>query len=90
VTPYFTTRAKDQIDDLVAQILLAMKERIERVGWMSAETKYKALNKLSRLKVKIGYPDEWRDYSGLEIHPNELVDNVRNAGIFDWLRRLLV
>ena len=85
---YFTTRAKDQIDDLVAQILLAMKERIERVGWMSAETKYKALNKLSRLKVKIGYPDEWRDYSGLEIHPNELVDNVRNARIFDWLRRV--
>jgi putative endopeptidase len=88
VARYFTTRAKDQIDDLVAQILLAMKERIERVGWMSAETKYKALNKLSRLKVKIGYPDEWRDYSGLEIHPNELVDNVRNARIFDWLRRV--
>jgi putative endopeptidase len=54
VARYFTTRAKDQIDDLVAQILLAMKERIERVGWMSAETRYKALNKLSRLKVKIG------------------------------------
>jgi putative endopeptidase len=88
VARYFTARAKDQIDDAVAQILLAMKERIERVDWMSAETKSKALTKLSRLKVKIGYPDEWRDYSGLAIHPNELLDNVRNARIFDWLRRV--
>jgi putative endopeptidase len=46
------------------------------------------MNKLSRLKVKIGYPDEWRDYSGLEIRPSELLDNVRNARIFDWLRRV--
>jgi putative endopeptidase len=46
------------------------------------------LDKLSRLKVKIGYPNEWRDYSRLEIRPNELVDNVHNAKIFDWLRRV--
>ena len=44
------------------------------------------MDKLSRLKVKIGYPNEWRDYSRLELRPNELVDNVHNAKIFDWLR----
>jgi putative endopeptidase len=88
VARYFTTRAKDQVDDLVAQILIALKERVERVGWMSAETKYKALDKLSRLKVKVGYPDEWRDYSGLEMRPNELVNNVQSTKIFDWLRRV--
>jgi len=84
----FTSQAKAQIDDLVARIRAAMKRRIERVSWMSQETKYKALDKLSRLKVKIGYPNEWRDYSRLEIRPDELVGNVRNARRFDWLRRV--
>src|SRR6516225_4352976 len=84
----FTSQAKAQIDDLVAPIRAAMKRRIERVSWMSQETKYKALDKLSRLKVKIGYPNEWRDYSRLEIRPDELVGNVRNARRFDWLRRV--
>ena len=84
----FTSQAKAQIDDLFARIRAAMKRRIERVSWMSQETKYKALDKLSRLKVKIGYPNEWRDYSRLEIRPDELVGNVRNARRFDWLRRV--
>ena len=88
VARYFTTQAKAQINDMVAQIQLAMKERIERVAWMTSETKYKALDKLSRLRVKIGYPDEWRDYSRLEIRPNELVENVHNARRFEWLRQV--
>ena len=85
----FTSQAKAQIDDLVARIHAAMKRRIERVAWMSQETKYKALDKLSRLRVKIGYPNEWREYSRLEIRPGELVGNVRNARRFDWLRRVV-
>jgi putative endopeptidase len=88
VARHFTTQARAQINEIVAQILLAMKERIERVSWMTSETKYKALDKLSRLRVKIGYPNEWRDYSTLEIRSNELVENVYNATIFDWLRRV--
>src|SRR6266849_1042974 len=91
VTRYFdfTAQAKAQIGDLVAQIRLAMKGRIERVAWMSPETKYKALDKLARLKVKIGYPNEWRDYSRLQIRPGELVGNVHNARMFEWLRRVV-
>jgi putative endopeptidase len=88
VARHFTTQARAQIDEMVAQILLAMKQRIERVAWMTSETKYKALDKLSRLRVKIGYPNEWRDYSRLEIRSNELVENVYNATIFDWLHRV--
>jgi putative endopeptidase len=84
VSRYFTTQAKA----VVAQILLAMKERVERIAWMTSETKYKALDKLSHLRVKIGYPNEWRDYSRLEIRPTKLVENVHNAMIFDWLRRV--
>jgi predicted metalloendopeptidase len=55
---------------------------------LSPETKYKALDKLSRLKVKIGHPNEWRDYSRLEIRPGELVGSVHNARMFDWVRRV--
>jgi putative endopeptidase len=88
LTRYFTTQAKAEIDDLVAQIRRAMKGRIERVAWINPETKSKALDKLARLKVEIGYPNKWRDYSSLEIHPSELVGNVRNARMFEWLRRV--
>jgi len=83
-----TFQGKAQIDDLVTRIRLAMERRIERVAWMARETKNKALDKLSRLKVKIGYPNEWRDYSALEIRPAELVGNVHNARMFNWLRKV--
>src|SRR5262249_8074111 len=68
--------------------LLAMKERIERIAWMTSETKCKALDKLSRLRVKVGHPNQWRDYSRWEIRPTKLVENVHNAMIFEWARRV--
>ena len=88
VTRHFTVQAKAQIDDLVAQIRLAMKGRIERVAWMSPKTKSKALDKLARFRVKIAHPNEWRDYSRLEIRPGELVGNVHDARMFEWLRKV--
>ncbi len=88
VTRYFAAQAKAQIDDLVAHIRLAMKGRIERVAWMSPETKSKALDKLARLKAKIAYPNEWRDYSRLEIRPGELVGNIHDARMFEWRRKV--
>ena len=88
VSRYFTTQAKVLVNEMVAQILLAMKERIELLAWMTSETKYKALDKLSHLRVKSGYPNEWRDYSRLEIRPTKLVENVHNARTFDWARRV--
>jgi putative endopeptidase len=88
VARYFSAQTKSRIEDMVARIRLAMKERIERVAWMSPETKYKALDKLSRLTVKIGYPTVWRDYSRLDIRPGELLGSVYNARMFDWVRRV--
>jgi len=89
VARYFSAQTKSRIEDMVARIRLAMKERIERVAWMSPETKYKALDKLSRLTVKIGYPTVWRDYSRLDIRPGELLGSVYNARMFDWVRRVV-
>jgi putative endopeptidase len=88
VTRFFPAQAKAQIDDMVAHIRLAMKGRIERVTWMSPETKSKALDKLARMKAKIAYPNEWRDYSTLEVRPGELVGNIHDARIFEWRRKV--
>src|SRR5438093_843836 len=67
VARYFPPPAKAQIDDMVARLRTAMKGRIERVAWMSPQTKAKALEKLSQFNVKIAYPEKWRDYSALEV-----------------------
>ncbi len=88
VARYFPAEAKAQIDTLVGEIIAALKGRIERLAWMTPETKSKALDKLSRLKVKIAYPNKWRDYSGLEIRPNDLFGNVLAGMTFDWLRQV--
>ena len=88
VTRYLAAQAQAEIDDLVAHIRLAMKGRIERVAWMSPETKSKALDKLIRLKVKIAYPNEWRDYSRLKIRPGELVGNIHDSRMFEWRRKV--
>ena len=88
VARYFSSQTKAQIDDMVTQIRLALRERLECVGWMSHKTKEKAINKLSYLTVKSGYPKVWRDYSGLEIKAGELLGNVQIARTFDWARRV--
>ena len=88
VARYFSPSAKAQIDDLVAQLRVALKVRIERLDWMSQQTKLKALDKLARFNVKIGYPDKWRDYSALEVRPDDLVGDVQASRKFAWLRQV--
>jgi putative endopeptidase len=88
VERYFSRQTKAHIDDMVTQIRLALRERLERVGWMSHKTKEKAVNKLSHLTVKSGYPKEWRDYSKLEIKAGELLGSIQIARTFDWARRV--
>ncbi|MDE2488804.1 MAG: peptidase M13 [Alphaproteobacteria bacterium] len=84
VAAYFPPESKAKMLDLVSDIRSAMQARIEKLDWMSPETKAKALAKLSQLRVKIGYPDKWRDYSKLSIRPNDLYGNVERATAFDW------
>jgi putative endopeptidase len=85
---YFPLEAKAKVEALVEQLRVALKGRIERVAWMSQETKIKALDKLARLNVKIAYPAKWRDYSTLELRPDDLVGNLEAAGRFEWLRKV--
>jgi putative endopeptidase len=84
VAEYFPAESKAQMEELVANLRRALALRIETYDWMSAETKAAAQEKLAKFTVKIGYPEEWRDYSALEIRPDDLFGNAERAGRFRW------
>ena len=83
VEKYFPKEAKDRMVTLVDNLKEAFAQRIEGAAWMSDMTKAKALEKLSAILVKVGYPDEWRDYSKLEIKNDSYFANVLRSNRFD-------
>jgi putative endopeptidase len=88
VEKYFTPSAKARMNDLVKNLTAAYQERIQSRDWMGAKTKEQALVKLAAFVPKIGYPDKWRDYSGLEIRTDSYVANVTRAEAFEARYRL--
>jgi putative endopeptidase len=76
------------METLVAGLRAALEARIERVSWMSPETKAKAVEKLAKFRVKIGYPVKWRDYSALTISATDLYGDVERAASFEWRRQV--
>lgn len=89
---HFPEASKQQVLDLVEDIRTAYKERIKQLDWMSEKTKTIALKKLANMKVLIGYPDAWRDFSNLTITPDSYIQNVIEAEKFNssyWLNKLL-
>ena len=79
----FSPEAKKNTQQMVEYIKKAMKNRIEKLDWMSAATKKKALEKLSKVTVKIGYPDKWKDYSKMTISSEDsLYDQMKK--ISEW------
>jgi putative endopeptidase len=86
VAEYFPPESKVKMESLVADLKTAMKARIENVSWMQPETKTRALEKLSKFGVKIGYPATWRDYSKLQVREGDLAGNVERAAKFEWNR----
>ncbi len=88
VEKMFSPKAKERAKEMVSNIMASLKNRIENLSWMSAETKKAALYKLSKIVVKIGYPDKWKDFSGLEISRNSFFDNVVSAQLFNYIKNL--
>jgi putative endopeptidase len=84
VDAYFPADSKARMEALVGDLKTAMGARIQKLDWMGPETKRKALEKLGKFTVKIGYPDKWRDYSALRIVDGDLYGNVERAAAFDW------
>lgn len=83
VEKHFSQKAKVEMKVLVDFLLEAYRLSIIELPWMSEETKSKALEKLKKFTPKIGYPDKWRDYSGLEIAANDLIGNLWRIAEFD-------
>jgi putative endopeptidase len=84
VAEYFPAESKAQMEDLVANLRTALGNRIRNYSWMSAETRAAAQEKLDKFTVKIGYPNKWRDYTALEVRPDDLFGNGERAGLFQW------
>ncbi|MBR6489648.1 MAG: M13 family metallopeptidase [Muribaculaceae bacterium] len=84
VKKYFPEESKQKMIKLVNNLRIALAEHIAGLTWMSPKTKVNALVKLNSFTVKVGYPDTWRDYSGINIDPdNYYWENVRNARRFE-------
>ncbi len=83
VEKYFPAEAKARMTTLVANLQKALGQRIKKATWMDKQTKKNAQKKLSTILVKIGYPEKWRDYSGLEIKDDSYYANVVRSNEFD-------
>ncbi len=88
VARYFPPDSKSKMDALVGDIHTALQARIEKLPWMGDDTKAKALEKLAKFTVKIGYPTAWRDYSRLTIKRDDVYGNLQRSGAFEWHRVL--
>jgi putative endopeptidase len=83
VEKYFPATSKQRMLDLVHNLQTALAQRIDEATWMGAETKAKAKDKLENFIIKIGYPDKWKDYSGLKVDESlSLYENLAN--IAEW------
>jgi predicted metalloendopeptidase len=81
VDRHFKPEAKARMEQLVQNLRAAFKDGIERLEWMTPETKKQAQDKLAKFRPKIGYPNKWRDYSRVQIVKDELVGNLTRAFI---------
>lgn len=83
VEKHLPPQARARVETMVAALLKAYRQSVEEASWLAASTRTEAVAKLSRTTARIGYPDRWRDYSGLEIKADDLAGNVQRARRFD-------
>jgi putative endopeptidase len=88
VSRHFPPGARERMDVLVANLIEAYRQSIEKLDWMGPGTRQRALDKLGKFTPKIGYPVRWRDYSSLRIDPADLMANVHAMHAFEFHRQL--
>ncbi len=88
VDRYFPPEAKAKADQLVKNLIEAYDADIRTLSWMGDATRAKALDKLHHIRLKVGYPDKWRDYSALSISRDDLIGNIKNMSVFEWKRQI--
>jgi predicted metalloendopeptidase len=84
VAKYFPPESKAKMQQLVANLEAALSERIDKLDWMTPQTKARAHEKLAAFTPKIGYPDKWKDYSTMLVRRDDLIGNVRRAAEWQW------
>ena len=84
VRKYFDPESKAKMLELVSNLRSAFRSRLRNLTWMGNSTKEKALEKLDAMDLKVGYPDKWRDFRGLEIKNDSYVMNILRAGNFEF------
>jgi putative endopeptidase len=88
VEKYFSEQDKQHAEQLVRYLLEAFHQDIDTLDWMSPDTRAEALRKLARITIKIGYPNQWRDYSALRFREDDLIGNVMRANSFEFHRNI--
>ncbi len=88
VAKYFPPESKAKVEALVGNLLKAYDADIRKIGWMTDATKQKALEKLHQFTPHVGYPDQWRDYSGLAIKRDDLIGDIERSNDFEWHYRM--
>ncbi|WP_308196038.1 M13 family metallopeptidase [Nocardioides bruguierae] len=88
VSRHFPPTSKALMDDLVANLLAAYRQSISELDWMTEETKQRAYAKLETFRPKIGYPETFRDYSGLSVRKDDLIGNAAASSAFETDRQL--
>jgi putative endopeptidase len=86
VAQYFPPEYKARMQTLVANLLAAYKDSIDGLTWMTPATKAQAQAKLAKYMTKIGYPDQWRDYSKLDVRAGDALGNAQRSARFEWER----
>ena len=84
VKKYFPPQAKAEMEKLVGNLKVAMRARIEKLDWMAPQTKAEAFAKLDKMRVRVGYPNKWRSYDGLQVDANDLYGSVQRSNAFEW------
>lgn len=88
VERYFPASEKKRAEEMVKNVIAAFGRRIDNLEWMSPKTKTQAKAKLAALEVGVGYPDTWRDYSGLEVIRGDAYGNHERSSLFEYRRNL--
>lgn len=88
VDRHFPPSSKDQMDDLVQRLTVAFRGRLENLEWMDDETRAEALTKLSTFEPRIGYPEIWDEYDGLELVEDDYFGNRIRMAEFSWAEQL--
>lgn len=88
VARHFTPDQKAQVEEMAKNVLTAFGHRIDRIDWMTPQTKAEAKKKLANFRVYVGYPNTWRDYSALEIRRGDAYGNQARAELFEYRRNL--